>query len=362
MSSGDERTGSVRRAAIAALTAIVAALAIAGAPASALGDSYDWADTPDPFVLHDGGRYYAYSTNADVRRCDGSHGRMYVPHRSSTVLHSMGTPAHPACFADVLPGGPGAWATKSTYFVWAPTVFRNPDNSRYFVLLYTAQVRGTNKMCIGRATASAAGGPFTAQSTPLICPSGNNWALDPNVYVTPGSGNVWVQWRQDASATESRIYGAEYSHTGVTRLTSARELYSSNQISWDAGTVENPAFDPQGVNNYLFFSGNVWNSNNYATGFADCGTWIGSGGVCSTLYSTSKPWIGYSKRSGGTGISPPDDVPGPGGMSFVSESSGGLVRDSSGNPYVAMHWWAGVRPMITYKMFFTPYGPALIDY
>jgi hypothetical protein len=362
MGSGGKR-GTIRRAALAALTALVAAVAVAGAPASALADGTDWADAPDPFVLHDRGRYYAYSTNATLPTCGGGSRAMNVPSRSSTVLHSMGTPQHPACFADVLPGGPGAWADRSFGNVWAPTVFRNPSNSSYFVLLYTAKRAGSNQRCIGRATSGSAGGPFTAQGSPLICGSGVNFAIDPNAYVTPGSGNVWIQWRQDASASESRIFSAQYSHDGANRLTTARELYSSNQPSWDAGTVENPAFDPEGSKNYLYFSGNAWNSPNYATGFADCGSWIGGGGLCSTLYSKSKPWIGYSGRSGGTGITLPENVPGPGGLSFVSEASGGLVRDSAGSPYIAMHWWAGgPRPMVTYKLVYSQAGPVAINY
>lgn len=352
-----------RGATMAAAAALGCALAMLGAPAAAPADGYDWADTPDPFILKDRGRYYAYSTNANVPRCGGGSRLMNLPSRSSPVLHLMGSPAHPACFSDVLPGGPGAWADRSFGNIWAPTVFRNPDNSNYFVMLYTAKRANSGQHCIGRATAGTAGGPFTAASSPLICGSGGNWALDPNAYVTPGSGNVWIQWRQDASATESRLYGAKYSHDGTTRLTGARELYSSNQITWDGGTVENPAFDPQGGANYLYFSGNVWNSNNYATGFADCGVWIGSGGLCSTLYSHFKPWIGWSGRSGGTAITTPEDVPGPGGLSFVSESSGGLVRDPAGNPYIAMHWWAGgIRPMVTYKLYQSQSGPIPINY
>jgi hypothetical protein len=354
---------------LAALAAIAGVL-ILGAPDLVLANGTDWADTPDPFVLHDRGRYYAYSTGANVRRCDGSMGPMFVPHRSTTSLRNWGTPSHPACFADVLPGGPGAWAVNDWRTVWAPTVFRNPDNSNYFVLLYTARLRGTGKQCIGRATSGSAGGPFTAMSIPLICPPGPNWALDPNAYVGPRTHNVWIQWRQDASASESRLYGALYSHDGTQRLTSARLLFSSNQISWDeptgtARTVENPAFDPQGSSNYLFYSGNAIGSN-YATGWADCGATIRSGGACSPIFSSSIPWIGYSRRSGGAVTTTPEDLPGPGGMSFVSESTGGLVRDGSSetaNPYVVLHWGTGLgRPMVVYKLAYSYVGPALFNF
>jgi hypothetical protein len=347
------------------VAAFASVLAILGAPTAALADGTDWADAPDPFILHDRGRYYAYSTNADVRTCNGSHKRMNVPARSSPVLHLMGTLAHPACFSDVLPGGPGAWADRSFGNVWAPTVFRNPSNSNYFVLLYAAKRAGSNLRCIGRATAGTAGGPFTAASSPLICGSAGIGAIDPNAYVSPATHNVYLQWRQDGSASESRLYGARYSHDGTTRLTGARELYSENQISWDGPhAIENPAFDPQGPNNYIYYSGNYWNSNDYATGVAECGTNIASGGLCSTLFAHSKPWIGYSRRSGGTMISTPEDLKGPGGLSFVSESSGGLVRDPSGNPYIAMHYLLapGLRPMWTYKLEQTKYGPIPIDY
>lgn len=344
----------------AALVAAILTL-LAGAT-RADARTFDSADTPDPFVLLHSGRYFAYSTNSNLRLCDGSVDFMWVPHRSSTSLRSFGSPSSPACFADVMPRGPGAWASREPGWVWAPTVFRNASNGR-FVLLYTARRAGTEQMCIGRAEAGAPGGEFVADSSPLICPSGGNWAIDPNAYVSSSTHNVYLQWRQDPSAHESRLYGARYSRDGRTRVTAASLMLSSNDLSWDGGTIENAAVHYFGGNWYLYFSGGPWDSPNYATGVASCGSSIT--GPCSLRYTYTRPWLGWSARSGGDPFfTTPEDLPGPGGLSFASISTGGFVKGSDGMPYIAIHWWWGgpPRPFAMSRLVYSDYGPVPIDY
>lgn len=344
---------------------IVSAMGFLLAAPTPFANTFDYADTPDPFVLLHSGRYYAYSTGANVRRCDGTYQRMYVPHRSTTTLRNWGTPSSPACFSDVMPGGPGSWAKQTTFLVWAPTVYRNPDNGR-FVLLFAAQRAGSSQqMCIGRAESASPGGGFVADPGPLICPSNGTPAIDPNALVSDSTHNVYLQWRQDTSPPESRLYSARYSHDGRTRLTDARNLLSDPQITWDGGTVENPAVDFHNGTWYLFFSGNFWGSGNYATGVAACGRYLTIGGKCSVLYPASRPWLGWSGRSGGKPIvTTTEDLPGPGGMSFVTRSEGGLVRASDGSPYIAIHhWlWPGFRALAMYKLVYTSFGPYPGDY
>lgn len=353
------------RKALAMTATLAAVLATLVGAARAGANTFDHADTPDPFVLLHSGRYYAYSTAANVRRCDGSYGWMHVPHRSTTRLRNWGTPSSPACFSDVMPGGPGAWATNQVSLVWAPTVYRNPSNGR-FVLLYSAQHAGSGQMCIGRAESVGPGGGFVADPRHLICPSdGDHWAIDANAWVSDSTHNVYLQWRQDTGATESRLYTAQYSRDGRTRLTTARLLLSDTQIDWDGGyAIENAAVDRHNGTWYLFFSGNFWDSGNYATGMASCGSRLVSGGRCSVLYGKSRPWLGWSGRSGGRPFfTTTENLPGPGGMSFVARSGGDMVRASDGSPYIAIHWWwPGVRPLAMYKLVYTQYGPVPVDF
>jgi hypothetical protein len=359
------RWSDTGRKALAMTATLAAVLATLVGAARAGANTFDYADTPDPFVLLHSGRYYAYSTGANVRRCDGSYQRMYVPHRSTTTLRNWGTPSSPACFSDVMSGGPGSWAEQTTFLVWAPTVYRNPDNGR-FVLLFAAQRAGSSQqMCIGRAESASPGGGFVADPGPLICPSNGTPAIDPNALVSDSTHNVYLQWRQDTSPPESRLYSARYSHDGRTRLTDARNLLSDPQITWDGGTIENPAVDFHNGTWYLFFSGNFWGSGNYATGLAACGRYLTTGGKCSVLYPASRPWLGWSGRSGGKPIvTTTEDLPGPGGMSFVTRSTGGLVRASDGSPYIAIHhWlWPGFRALAMYKLVYTLFGPIPGDY
>jgi arabinan endo-1,5-alpha-L-arabinosidase len=234
------------------------------------------------------------------------------------------------------------------------------------VLLYSGEnlyVRlnyGRSQMCIGRAESASPGGPFSPDPHPLICPGDNNhWAIDPNVWVSPASHNVFVQWRQDVGTSESRIYGARYSRDGRTRLTTARLLLSDSAVSWEGAQIENPAIELESGTYYLFFSGDNWNSKNYATGVASCGSRIVDGGKCTSIYASSRPWLGWSGRPGGAFFHTPEDIWGPGGLSFVSDAGGGIRTNPNGDPYVAIHWWLAndLRPMAIYALPWSIYGP-----
>jgi beta-xylosidase len=84
---------------------------------------------------------------------------------------------------------------------------------------------------------------------------------------------------------------------------------------WEAGTVEAPDLVTTGGRYYLFYSGNNWNSSDYAVGVATC---TGPLGPCSD--ASPHPIL-----SSGNGID------GPGGES--------VFADTAGNFWIAFHAW-----------------------
>jgi arabinan endo-1,5-alpha-L-arabinosidase len=272
--------------------AICAAAAIGLSAVPASSEATGSYDAPDPFILRHAGTYYAFTTGAaNLPKCSGGTANMRVPVRSNATY---GTWPSTTCFRDAIgdlsPGGPGLFV-DNYLDIWAPTVDRNPANGQ-FVMFFSGRrmLADPGRVCIGRAVSSSVDGPYNASNpNGEICPSGGNWALDPNVWVNPANGRVWLQWREDASASESRLVGQRFSQDGTTPIDTKRVFLSSNNVTWDSfaeggGTkniIENPAVFNQSGTWYLAYSGNTYASGNYATGIANCGSTIGTGGTCS---------------------------------------------------------------------------------
>jgi hypothetical protein len=323
----------------------------------------DGSTSPDPFVIYDGTRYYSFSTagegsnvNEFYQTCGGSSVRMWAPHRSKTAL-GAGWPN--SCYADVMPAGPGAWAKQDV--LWAPSVAPSIANPGTFLLYYAAEST-SNQMCIAVATASSITGPYTPPASPLTCGT-TGFAIDPNTYIY--NNNLWLQWRDGNAPNPVSIKGAKMTTNGLAFNSSVRTLVGTGQITWEGGTVENPAMVKFGSDFWLTFSGSLWSSGDYATGFANCGTTPTTGNACSFASTgTTQPWWGYSGRTG----APPlqitaDDHPGTGSLSFVSKTAHSantqaIVTDSGNEPYVAMSWYEApviapggyLRPEVLYLM------------
>jgi hypothetical protein len=177
----------------------------------------------------------------------------------------------------------GAWVAPGSG-IWAPAAFYQPAaKGRGYYLLYTATHRADNgRKCIGVAWSSTAQGQFAPAATPLVCPTkGDRWALDADVATGP-KGGVWFTWRdgQRADGPESALSVMRLKfdeHHRVSGASNPRVIMRSNGLSWahfrdGAGVtvIENPAllYDNGW---YLFYSGNSWPTNYYATGIAWCG-------------------------------------------------------------------------------------------
>jgi hypothetical protein len=251
-------------------------------------------DFPDPDVIAVGRTYYAYATNSVA-------GNIQII--DSTDL------AHWTAVGNALPSLP-AWAAAN--YTWAPSA---ANIGGVFVLYYAVDVAGTNQECISVATAAQPQGPFTDRSQgPLECQKALGGSIDPSSFLDT-NGTPYLVWKSGGPGS-SKIWSQQLAPGGTsfTPGTNPTALLAPDQ-SWEAGTVEAPDLVVTGGHYDLFYSGNDWNSGNYAVGAANC---TGPLGPCTD--TSPSPIL-----SSGPGVA------GPGGES--------VFADASGNFWIAFHAW-----------------------
>jgi hypothetical protein len=242
-------------------------------------------DFPDPFVLRNGSSYYAYATDTAGYN---------IPVLATHGLFGSGGRR------EALPSLP-AWAEPG--WTWAPSVL---PRGQTFVLYYAARPRGLNRECLSIAVASNPLGPFVDRSSgPAVCPPGG--AIDPSPVVTP-SGQAFLVWKNDDA-----IVSQPLAPDGRSLVGSPSRLLVADQ-PWEGGVVEGPSMVFAGGRYYLFYSANQWSSASYAIGYAVCGS---PSGPCA---KQPGPWL----ASG-------DNVEGPGGPEFFTDTTGQL--------WMTLHAW-----------------------
>jgi hypothetical protein len=251
-------------------------------------------DFPDPSVILVDHTYYAYATNSvggNIQIIDST---------DLTQWSSVG---------NALPNLP-AWATSN--YTWAPAV---ATIGGAFVLYYAVDVAGTGQECISVATASQPQGPFTDRSTaPLECQKSLGGSIDPASFIAT-NGTPYLVWKSGGPGS-SRIWSQQLVPAGTSFVagTNPTSVLVPDQ-PWEGTTVEAPDMVTTSGHYYLFFSGNDWDSANYAVGVATCS---GPLGPCSD--ATPSPILSSGPA-----------VAGPGGES--------VFADTSGNFWIAFHAW-----------------------
>ncbi|MFZ0250175.1 MAG: glycoside hydrolase family 43 protein [Acidimicrobiales bacterium] len=251
-------------------------------------------DFPDPSVMLVGRTYYAYATNSVAGNIQ------IIDSTDLTTWTAVG---------NALPVLP-AWATAND--TWAPAIATIGGT---FLLYYAVDVAGTGEECISVATASQPQGPFSDKSTaPLECQKSLGGSIDPASFIDT-DGTPYLVWKSGGPGS-SKIWSQQLAPSGTAFAagTNPSPLLVPDQ-PWENGTVEAPDLVATGGAYYLFFSGNDWNSANYAVGVATC---TGPLGPCSD--ASAKPIL-----SSGPGVA------GPGGES--------VFTDTSGNSWIAFHAW-----------------------
>jgi len=200
-------------------------------------------DAPDPGVLFYNGLWYMVTTG-----CSGSN--CYPIRRSKDLAHweqigfVLGESTKPS------------WACGD---FWAPEL--HVINGR--VNCYFSARHTNGRLTIGGATAASPEGPFTAFQNPVM--SMDYSVIDVNVAYDEESKKPYLVWKVEKDATPILI--AELNKDGSATVGQAKELIRVDQ-NWEGPLVEGPWIMYHKPYYYLFYSGNPYNTPNYAVGVA----------------------------------------------------------------------------------------------
>jgi beta-xylosidase len=242
------RCATRRLLATAAAVAMVAVGCGGGEERASFRNPVHASDFPDPFVLSVDGAYYAYATNGA--------GKEVQSLTSSDLVHWRAGP-------DALPDV-GTWAYPGK--TWAPEVLPLDDGT--YVLYYTANGGG---QCIGRAVAESPAGPFVDRwAEPLVCQRGEGGSIDASPF-RDDDGSLYLYWKNDGNALgkTTYLYAQPLSGDG-TELTGAPARLASNDAGWEGGVVEAPTMWKHDGRYLLFYSGEAFDGELYAVGYATC--------------------------------------------------------------------------------------------
>jgi Glycosyl hydrolases family 43 len=254
-------------------------------------------DFADPSAIVAGNLVYAFATNTPFAN---------VPFGKSTGK------GHAALSGDALPKLP-TWSQPGS--VWAPSVIaRGPST---YDLYYATRDRSSGRQCISVATGTTPGGPYTDASTaPLVCPVALEGAIDPNPIVV--AGTTYLLWKNDGNCCgmTTTIWSQALSSDGLRVVGTATALIHNDQ-PWEGNVVEAPSMIEHDGHFFLFYSGNAWDSRQYATGYAVCDS---VRGPCRK--PLDHPWLGSDTQ-----------ISGPGGLS--------VFAGPRGETGVIYHAWLG---------------------
>ncbi len=305
----------VRRFLCALAIGLAAVVALPAGPASPISVSppslpaYD-GDAPDPHVVRDGANYYAFTTGTSW----GNHiGVLTSTSPTSGWRTVTGVPFGSSAFRSPTPSTPPApWQVANTQV--APGAFKLGSQ---WVLYYAAQVQATGRWCLSVATAVSPGAKFTDRSgtTPWYCQDALGGVVDPAPFLD-AAGQPWLTWKSNdgASTQPARLWAAPLSADGLS-IAGAPSLLvqqDTTQYPWQT-TIENSQMVIRGGIYYLFFSGNKWDSKDYAQTYATCagptgpctqprrdpflssyGSIIGPGGGAVFTDTNGASWLAYA--------------------------------------------------------------------
>lgn len=252
-------------------------------------------DFPDPFVLRANGSWWAFSTQVGLDK-------MPVL-RSDDLLRWERV-------GDGLARMP-SWAACCHH--WAPSVLQRGTS---FVLYYTTRHRATDLQCISRAVSPLPQGPYVDSSeAPLICQTDRGGSIDPSPFVG-ADGLAYLLWKSEGTldGEPTRLWAQRLREDGQS-LTGPRRELLRRTLPWEFPIIEGPSMAVIGGRHHLLYSGNRWETADYAVGHAICDSPLGP---C----RRSAPSPILASRDGAAG---------PGGQEFV--------RLPDGSHVLAHHAW-----------------------
>jgi beta-xylosidase len=259
---------------------------------------------PDPFVLVTDSLYYAFSTNSATAN---------VPVLQSSDLVTW------TDLGDAMPLLP-SWAVSGKRHTWAPAVLAI---GKRYVLFYTARDGQTNLQCLGRAESPNPAGPFIDGSArPFVCQTDLGGSIDPSV-VRDSSAQVYLLWKNDGNCCGRpvTIWSQPLSRDASTLEGVPAALLRRDQ-PWEGALIEAPSMWQENGSWHLLYSGNLWNTDQYAIGYAECETPLGP----------------CRKVGEGPVMASDGETAGPGGAEVFS--------DHEGRRWIAYHGWSA--PLVGY--------------
>lgn len=259
-------------------------------------------DLGDPYVLPVPGRdYIAFGTGNWPARIPTAH--------SSDLINWQAGP-------DAMPDLP-SWSPPDpkNAFSWAPTVLATPSG---YVMYMSSREARSGRQCIGAASSASPTGPYRHISgQPLICQLDLGGSIDPSVF-RDEDGAPHLIWKSDGNCCDlpTGLFEQALSADGLRLLGQPQRLLEASQ-PWQGGVVEEPAMVRATHGAWwLFYSGNRFDSADYATGVAYCES---VSGPCRDLSPVAFPLV----------TSPGQHAP------------GGLetFRDASGTFWAVYHTW-----------------------
>ncbi len=180
--------------------------------------------------------------------------------------------------------------------------------------------KSSDRQCIGVAVSEDADGPFKdPNESPFVCQTELGGSIDAYPY-KDDDGRLYLLWKNDGNCCglEVALWIQELSPDGMNLVGEPVKLIERDQ-PWERPLIENPAMVKHNDRYYLFYSGNWWESHEYAIGYAVCETVTGP---CEK--PLNGPWFKYK-----------NPVMGPGGEAFFT--------DKEGNLWMVYHAWTGAE-------------------
>ncbi|MFL6673072.1 MAG: glycoside hydrolase family 43 protein [Massilia sp.] len=235
--------------------AVPAPVPVAQTPAPAASSLGDF---PDPFVLADGGSYYAYATNSGAKN---------VQLLRSSDLRTW------APLPDAMPAL-ASWVRPTDSRVWAPEVIQLGAN---YVLYYTAHDKASDRQCVGAAVAASPTGPFRdSAAAPLVCQVQAGGSIDASPLLAGDKLYLYFKSDGNCCGMQTHLYAQELRADGLAVL-GAPTLLLSNERTWEGAVVEAPSMFVHDGRFLLFYSANDYSGAAYAVGYAACS---GPAGPC----------------------------------------------------------------------------------
>ena len=259
-------------------------------------------DFPDPYVMLVGDTYYAYATT------NGSTTNIRVIRSKDLVNWEE--------VGDALPALP-KWSVLNSGYTWAPGVVQIKDQ---FLMYYVARDQDVDRQCIGVAVSDNPAGPFRdPNDEAFVCQTDLGGSIDAYPF-RDEDGKLYLLWKNDGNCCglDVGLWIQELSPDGMNLVGEPVKLIERDQ-PWERPLIENPAMVKHNDKYYLFYSGNWWESYEYAIGYAVCETVTGP---CEK--PLKEPWFKYKAP-----------VMGPGGEAFFT--------DTEGNLWMAYHAWTGAQ-------------------